>query len=324
MMRFKTLARFALVTALVAASVPVTGQQQAAPILEISELWQEPVDLLERDLFAGPAAASLAPATDTPFQFVAFKTSGVNPGYDVRDASGRLWSVKLGVEAQSEVTASRLLWAIGYHQPAVYFVPQWTLTGQDAGVKGQSRFRTDLDQWKVADEWSWYENPFINSQPFRGLVAAQMLLNSWDLKTSNNRIYEAVDQTARPRRFFIVRDLGSSLGTSKQARFFNMLGTRGSQGSKNDIEGFERQGFIKEVKGNTVEFDYRGLNDNLVDLVTVPDVIWICEQFAKLPDGHWDAAFRAGGYPPDVAERYIRKLKEKVAEGLALRATSTR
>jgi hypothetical protein len=312
-----------LAIALVACVSP-HAQPQSISSGDIGELWQEPTDLLQRDLFYGPGGAALAPPNEGTYQFVAFKTTGTNPGYDVKDASGRLWSVKLGIEAQPEVTTSRILWAMGFPQPASYFVNQFTLTGTDAGVKSIARFRTDLDQWRAAGEWSWYENPFVNTQPFRGLIVAQMILNNWDLKTSNNRLYEATDPAARPRRQFMVRDVGSSLGHSKQFRLFAMLGTRGMQGSKNDLEGFEQQGFIKSVDGNRVEFDYRGMNESLVDTVTVPDVVWACELLAKIPDGHWQAAFKAGWYPQAEADRYIRKIKEKVAAGLALKTSATR
>ena len=57
----------------------------------------------------------------------------------------------------------------------------------------------------------------------------------------------------------MVRDVGSSLGHSKQFRLFTMLGTPGAQGSKNDVDGFEQQGFIEKVDGNKVRFDYRGI-----------------------------------------------------------------
>jgi hypothetical protein len=316
--------RWLIVAIALVACVSPHAQPQSISSGDIEELWQEPADLLQRDLFYGPGGAALAPPNEGTFQFVAFKTTGTNPGYDVKDASGRLWSVKLGIEAQPEVTTSRILWAMGFPQPASYFVSQFTLTGTDAGVKTIARFRTDLDQWRAAGEWSWYENPFVNTQPFRGLIVAQLILNNWDLKTSNNRLYEATDPAARPRRQFMVRDVGSSLGHSKQFRLFAMLGTRGMQGSKNDLEGFEQQGFIKSVDGNKVEFDYRGMNESLVDTVTVPDVVWACERLAKIPDGHWQAAFKAGWYPQAEADRYIRKIKEKVAAGLALKTSATR
>jgi hypothetical protein len=213
---------------------------------------------------------------------------------------------------------------MGFHQPANYFVHQFTLTGVDAGIKETARFRTDLDQWRPAGEWSWYDNPYLNMPQFRGLIVAQLVLNNWDLKTPNNRVYEAVDASTRPRRLLMVRDVGSSLGYSKQFPVFKILGTPGGQGSKNDIEGFEEQGFIKGSDGLKVYFDYRGLNQELVNRVTVPDVIWACELLARLPDGHWQAAFRAGAYPQDYADRYIKKIKEKIAQGLALKNTPTR
>ena len=324
-MRFLTPVRsVVLLVAVVACTDVPHAEPQSGGAADIAELWQEPVDLLERDLLNGPGGAALAPPADGSYQFVAFKTTGTNPGYDVKDAKGRMWSVKLGVEAQSEVTTSRILWAMGYPQAATYYLPSFTLTGTDAGVKSNARFRTDLDQWRATGEWSWYENPFVNTQPFRGLVVAQLVLNNWDLKTPNNRIYEATDPAATPRRQFMVRDVGSSLGHSKQFRLFAMLGTRGMQGSKNDVEGFEQQRFIERAAGNNVDFDYRGMNHALVDTVKVPDVIWACEQLAKIPDGHWQAAFKAGAYPQADADRYIAKIKAKIAQGLALRNAATR
>jgi len=305
------------------AAYPLQAQPEGPAKISVAELWQEPTDLLQRDLYAGPGGAELTPHRERPFQFVAHKTTGVNPGYDVKDANGRLWSVKLGVEAQSEVTASRILWAMGFHQPANYYVEQWTLEGTDAGGKSDSRFRTNTDAYKPAGEWAWNKNPFVATQAFRGLIVAQMILNSWDLKTANNRVYEATDPAASPRRLFMVRDLGSSLGHAKQKRFFAMLGGPGSQGSKNDLEGFERHGFIKNVSGNRVEFDYRGMYGELLNRVTPPDVVWACELMSRIPDTHWQAAFRAGAYTPDQTDRYVKKIKEKIAQGLALK-TATR
>ena len=311
--------------ALVACAHAPQAEPRSTPDAEIAELWQDPVDLLQRDLFLGPGGAALAPpATGGTYQFVAFKTSGTNPGYDVRDSSGRIWSVKLGIEAQPEVTASRILWAMGFHQPPQYFVHEFTLTGTDAGVKPNTRFRTDPDGWKPTGEWSWYENAFLNAPQFGGLIVAQLVLNSWDLKTPNNRLYESDDPSLKPHRQFMVRDLGSSLGHSKQFPFFKILGTPGAQGSKNDLEGFEQQGFILKVDGDDVSFDYRGMNQALVDRVKIADVIWACERLAMIPDGHWQAAFRAGAFPQDNADRYIKKIKEKIAQGLALKASSTR
>jgi hypothetical protein len=313
------------IAALVACAYsPQALPQTNLPDFEPDMLWQEPNDLATRDLFYGPGGKDLAPpATGATYQFVAYKASGTNPGYDVRDSSGRVWSVKLGIEAQPEVTVSRILWAIGFHQPPTYFVHAFKLTGMDAGVKEAARFRTEVRGYKAGGEWSWYDNAFKNTKAFKGLLVAQLMLNNWDLKTPNNRVYEAIDAFVRPRRLYMVRDVGASLGGAKQAPIFNMLGTPGSQGSKNDVDDFVAQGFIKKADGDKVTFDYRGLNQALVDTITVPDVIWTCELMSRISDEQWKAAFNAGAYPQDHADRFIAKIKEKIAQGLALK-TGTR
>ena len=97
----------------------------------------------------------------------------------------------------------------------------------------------------------------------------------------------------------------------------------GTRAPRTISAGFERRGFITAVDGNRVEFDYRGLNEELTGLVTPADVIWACELLERLPDGHWQDAFRAGGYDPATATRFIAKIKQKVGQGLALRTRAT-
>src|SRR5688572_28916245 len=80
---------------------------------DVSALWVEPADIETRDLFAGPPSSVAAPEPTTAFTFVKADPTGYRPGYDVRDANGVTWSVKLGPEAQTEVVASRILWAMG-------------------------------------------------------------------------------------------------------------------------------------------------------------------------------------------------------------------
>ena len=44
------------------------------------------------------------------------------------------------------------------------------------------------------------------------------------------------------------------------------------------------------------------------------------QHMQRLTDPQWRDAFRAANYADADAERYIRRLKEKIADGLALRA----
>jgi hypothetical protein len=287
---------------------------------DIAQLWEEPTDLEQRDLLNGVGGVALAPRSDIPFQFVAEDRSGYSPGYDVRDTRGLTWSVKLGPEAQPEVAVSRLLWAIGYHQPAIYYLSSWTMTGGAGGIQPPGRFRPDLSTWNVVDDWSWYENGFANTRPFKGLVVANLMVNNWDWKTSNNKVYEIRDQDRRePRRIYVVRDLGASLGKTSFPKLLDWFPIRGlGQGSRNDIDDFESQGFIKRVEGQRVEFYYRGIHHNVLETVSRGDVAWTARLMARLSDAQWHDAFRAAGYSDDQARRFVTKIKSKVAEGLKL------
>jgi hypothetical protein len=282
---------------------------------KLEELWQAPNDITARDLFHGPGGEKLAPKEDAPFTWVATDTSGYSGGFDVRDQDGREWSVKLGPEAQTEVVASRILWAIGYHQPPTYYVKSWQLSGGPGGQQPEARFRTDFEGAEVGGDWSWKENPFVSTQPFRGLVVANILLNSWDWKTSNNKLYVTRDGTRR----FVVRDLGASLGKTSSSKLLWTIPMRGlGQGTRNDILGFESQGFIKQVGENEVEFDFETIYGSVVELVRPADVKWAVDLLSQLTDQQWDDAFRAADYSPEVRARYIKKIKAKIAEGRAV------
>jgi hypothetical protein len=90
------------------------------------------------------------------------------------------------------------------------------------------------------------------------------------------------------------------------------------QGSRNDLEGFESQGFIKSVEGDTVEFHYRGIHRSLLDELSPRDVVWTSRLMSRLSDSQWHDAFRAAGYGDDEARRFVAKMKSKLAEGLKL------
>lgn len=199
--------------ALTAKSTVATGA--AAPAM--SELWSEPD--AGRDLFWGPGGESAAPDPKAEYKFVALDTTGKSRGYDVVDAQGSEWSVKIGEEAQSEVAVSRLLWAAGYFQPANYYLPAWTLTGSpEPGSKNPQpagRFRLNQKSEDRVDLWSWRENPFVGTPPLRGLFVLMVMVNNWDLKTQQNPLYEVTQGGAAPVRRYAVRDLGASLGRTR-------------------------------------------------------------------------------------------------------------
>jgi hypothetical protein len=313
------------VAAAVAACQTTTALQKVEPSsgpVTVSALWMNPDDISGRDLLAGVGGAANAPHTDT-FEHVKDE-SLMSWGFDVKDAEGHHWSVKLGVEAQSEVAVSRLLWAIGYYQPPIYVVDRWTLTGKHAGPQPQGRFRLEHQESKVVDIWSWHDNPFVGTREFGGLIAANVLFNNWDYKAQNNKVYEYKEPIRGQARIYMVRDLGASLGkTRSKADLAWFFGYGELLGTKNNIDDFEKQHFVTGVEGEHVKFDVASSSTErvLLQSVTVQDVHWVCDLLNRLTQNQMLDAFKAGHYDASTSERYVKKIREKIAEGLALAAT---
>lgn len=315
----------ALILVILAAAVACSTGVRVAnttppPAEKLAELWQLPADAATRDLFHGAGGADTAPGAGATYTWVATDTRGYSPGYEVRGSDGRTWDVKLGVEAQPEVVASRVLWAAGYHQPAVYYVSDWQLSGGPGGQQQGARFRLESADAEVIGDWSWSDSALIGTQPYHGLIVTNVLLNSWDWKTSNNKIYRSKSGVS-PSQRYVVRDLGASLGRTKPSRLLWILPipVRGfGQGSRNNVDDFESQGFIKRVDENDVEFDFHSIYGSVLDLVRPSDVRWTAELLSRITDAQWDDAFRAADYSPDIRARFIRKIKVKIAEGLAV------
>ena len=74
-----------------------------------------------------------------------------------------------------------------------------------------ARFRLNSSDAEAVGDWSWADNDFLGTQPYHGLIVANILLNNWDWKTSNNKIYHFKSGVS-PRQRYVVRDLGASLG----------------------------------------------------------------------------------------------------------------
>src|SRR5688500_2094923 len=86
---------------------PPTAEQMA-------QLWVQPTG--QRDLFFGVGGKKLAPDPAATYTVIEIKRGGFSRGYTVTGPGDREWSAKFPPEANTEITASRLHWAIGYHQ----------------------------------------------------------------------------------------------------------------------------------------------------------------------------------------------------------------
>jgi hypothetical protein len=284
------------------ATAPVTPDQTA-------ELWHAPEP--NRDLFWGVGGEALAPDPSATYKVIELKRTGFSMGMTVAGPDGRKWSAKMPPEASTEVVASRLLWGVGYHQPPIYYVGRWN--ADDAPEKNPqlpARFRESKPKFHGLDStdiWSYYQNPFVGMRELNGLLVLQVMLGNSDLKDEQNALYTLSEPVEGAARWYVARDLGQSFGR-----------TGVLDAPRGDPKVFEETPFIKGMVGQNVRFDYRGRHGVLVDHMTVADVRWICERLQQLTDKQWNDAFRAGGYNPQVADRFIRRFKQKIEEGLAL------
>jgi hypothetical protein len=303
-------ALLALVVTACGGAIAIRTPQHPPSPEQIRELWVDPGDQ-PRDLFWGIGGQKYAPAPDAVYRFDARDDTGFSSSYDVTDSNGVEWSAKIGPEAQTEVVVSRLLWGIGYHQPPIYYLPSWTLE-RDGQLRKESeaRFRPKLKELeRLKEYWWWQQNPFVGTRQLSGLFVVLMMLSSTDLKNNNNSIYTLQEPWDGADRWFVVRDVGATLGETGK------LYPR-----RNWLEGFEKHGFITAIDGDRVDFDYQGLHRELISMIHPPDVQWAAQRMQRLTDAQWHDAFRAGNYSDADAERFIRRLKQKIDDGLALRA----
>jgi hypothetical protein len=284
-----------------------TSPAEDAPL---AELWQRPVDLASRDLYYGPWGREHAPDAAATYTFVERKRQGTNPGLTVTDAREHDWHVKQpphndqGDEGPIEVVLSRVLSGVGYHQPPVYFVPSISVQeGKRVHVEPGGRFRLTEKSLKHVSDWSWQQNPFVGMRAYQGLLVILVMFNSSDLKNENNALYK-VKNPGPVKQWYVVRDLGTALGETGR-----LAPQRG------DADIFERTPFITGVTNGFVTFNYHGWHQELFQKITTDDVLWACALLGELSDRQWADAFRAGGYSTPLANRFIRRLHEKIAEG---------
>jgi hypothetical protein len=90
------------------------------------------------------------------------------------------------------------------------------------------------------------------------------------------------------------------------------------QGTKNDIDDFESQDYVRVLENGQIAFDYVGNYGDLVEHVTAADVRWVCQLLDRLSDRQLAEAFRAARYDNAITTRYVTKIREKIAQGLAL------
>jgi hypothetical protein len=293
---------------------PIASPLSGPPtVSQLAQLWVEPKE--RSDLFWGVGGKALAPNPAATYTVIEIKRTGFSRGYTVKDPADREWSVKLPPEASTEVAASRIFWAAGYHQPPIYYLARWTAAkAPSANPQLPGRFREKDPTLRgglgLRDNgtWSYYRNPFIGTRELKGMLVLHAMLGNSDLKDDNNALYELREAYEGASTWYVTRDLGHTFGRT---------GILDAPRGEPDV--FDETPFITGVVNGRVKLHWRGLHRGLFDEITTADVIWICSRLNRLTDPQWRDAFRAGGIHDSDADRFIRRLKQKIAEGLALK-----
>lgn len=291
-------------------------------------LWIEPRDIKTRNLYYGPGGTADQP--HEPLTFVAEDESGTSPKFEVRDGDGTKWKAKVGLEAQPETVATRLLWAVGFVTNENYFLHDVRIKdlphlkrGQEFVENGEIRgVRLQRNQHgKKLGQWSWRHNPFKGTREFNGLRVMMALLSNWDLKDENNAI---LDERALPvHTLYEVSDLGASFGRSGKSYTDKI--------TKHNLAAYRRSKFISKTTKNHVDFAFpthppflyafnlpfylgKMRNHWIGKHIPRKDARWIGSQLALLSDQQIQDAFRAGGYTAEEVALYAATVKSRIME----------
>jgi hypothetical protein len=145
------------------------------------------------------------------------------------------------------------------------------------------------------------------------LLVILAMFGSSDLKNENNALYTVKRPGEGPKQWYIVRDLGTALGET--GRFAPRRG---------DPDIFAREPFILGVTDGLVRVHYRGWHQELFRQITPADMAFATALLRQLTDQQWRDAFRAGGYSPRIASRFIARLQQKIAEADQAAGTQTK
>jgi hypothetical protein len=192
--------------------------------------------------------------------FIKEEKGGYSKKYRVRDASGREWVAKIGKEAQSETSAIRLLWGLGYLTEVNYLVPRVTIPGK--GTFTNVRFEA---------------RPEIGNEQASGSGKAIRLSAR---RSSGSEDHDGADQQLGPERLQqrIIQIRGDN---GRRASLHHQRSRRdvwprehdtdllALTRSRNNPVNYAKSNFFEKVKGDRVVLHFGGKNRGLMKDITV-------------------------------------------------------
>ena len=298
---------------------PAGAQVQPVPTVPIPAhgpvlLWRDPGPIAARDLFWGAGRTDRVP--HGPFAFVEEDKSGTQPKIIVTDQHGDTWDVKFGKEAHSEIAANRIVGALGYYAPEMYFVKNGVIKNATGLTRAREyvdpngsftngRFRRRDPKTVVTDyEWTFKHNQFGGTKELSGLRILMTMINNWDIRGSrNNKVIQVSMSDGSTEQWFAVSDLGATFGK---------MGGPISTHSKWNVADYESEGFVEKVR-EEIHLDYDGWDSGL-DRVSIEHARWFVGLVGQLTAAQVRRAFEAAGATPEEVEGFSKKFLGKIVQ----------
>ena len=309
-------------------------EERAAAAADLpAVLWRDPGDISTRDLIYGIGGKEHAPAENAQYKFVKEDLNGTSTKFYVEDDQGVQWLLKIGEEAKPETAATHLVWAVGYLTDEDYYLPQIHVTDiphlkrgnkeipADGNIPSVRLKRQEKDEKKIGN-WSWFDNPFMNTRELDGLRVMMALIDNWDLKEENNKIYSEKGM----ERWYVASDEGASFGRT------GGVSTR----SKGNLKDYQEAKFIDRADGDYVDFvmatrplplfapfepqnfAQRSKLEAVTKHIPRANAKWIGQQLSRLSTKQIGDAFRAAGYSNEEVEGYTQAVMARIAQLNAL------
>jgi hypothetical protein len=263
-------------------------------------LWED-VDISHQDLFLGPGGDERKPDLSS-ITFVGNGKKGYSRKYIVKDAAGNTWVAKVGLEAQTETAAVRILSALGYKTEVNYLVPTLTIPGK--GTFSNVRLEARPDDVERGKAWKWGRTPFERTKQMQGLMLMMAFINNWDMKSSNNVILKKGD-----RREYAISDLGATFGRTGRngMPLFWRIGR-----SRNNPGDYAHSTFIKGVKRDRVKVAFNGKNRSRMKNFSTADARWLADLLTQLSESQIRDAFRAANYSDSDIDLLARAVMSRI------------
>lgn len=316
------------------AALPVLAQStQASQPAGAPVIWRNPGDVSKRNLTYGAGSAELAPVA--PFTFVKEESNGESAKFDVTDARGVTWVVKVGPEAQAETVATRLVWAVGYFADEAYYLDRAEIKNLPKLSRGQeyvenrnviraARFEPKRQHISRGDNWDWEVNPFLKTRELDGLKVLMVLLANYDTSIRNNRVLTTSSATGELEARYVATDIGATLGK---------VGGLGGKRSKNTLEDYRSSKFVLGVENGMVKFDYdttpkkmgvfasifkpsyrssQERKERVMQNISVENARWIGSLLSELSDEQLRDAFRAANYDKQTMDGFVAVIRDRI------------